>query len=174
MSAPQEKNQFEMFVENTQKWLAETWRKLPSQIIAAPGQTTKLVYTPMRWMGGFFQGVSGLTGLGGPSISGINLEQVSANLSNILKTTMNVLGGTGKGALHLATQTFFGVQKGAKNAASLAKAGAENTKQAAATTAAAMQSSAAGLGQFITKTGGIAIDALKAVFLSGQTPAYSP
>lgn len=154
----QSESALKLFYANTQKWLLDTWNKLPSQLIAAPGQTTKLVYTPMRWTRSLFQGVSGLTGLGGPSISGINPEQINAQLGNVVKNTISALTGTIKGAIHTFTHALSPEKK-------------QVLDKAAANTASSMQSTFSSFTKGFKDMTHAILDWGQTLLLSGQTPA---
>ncbi len=186
-AAIEKKNSFKQFAQNT--WRALTgnwvnfpqeaakkiqegwtnfWKEAPGKAIAAPGNAVKIIYRLEEWAGSGLDYIKGIAlNSGSSALAAFSTGKVQEDLKKFIITAMSAAVITGKGALQFATQTLFNAKKGAQNAASFAKEGAKN---AAATTAAAMQSSAAGLGQLINNVGTTAIGALQAILMSGQDP----
>jgi hypothetical protein len=189
-AAIENKNSFEQFAQNTwgaltgnwvnfpqeaakkiQEGWTNFWKEAPGKAIAAPGNAVKIIYRLEEWAGSGLDYIKGIAlNSGSSALAAFSTGKVQEDLKKFIITAMSAAVITGKGALQFATQTLFNAKKGAQNAASFAKGGADNAKKVAATTAAAMNSGLSNFAHGVKDTLHTLADWAQALVLSGQDP----
>ncbi len=116
------------FYANTQKWLADTWNKLPTEITTAPPKLVKKIYQPENWASGLLSGVLGYMNISGPSMTGDMRKDMTTDFGKLIATTTGLLLNTTKGAVSSLAHMISPAQK-------------KSLDKAKETTTAAMQAS---------------------------------